>query len=1419
MSSSPSSASNVKRPARTYGRPRPVTEDPAPNSSHRISDSVSSDVSFSNITSDAPGSAPPTSEPANSSPAQADDDEANSDDERRNNASSKFNWDWKKKLKKMDDSEDEEEAGKEVASMVELIDQGPKLAPLSAEQSMSDTESLSTLTVSPYPLRQSGVRKRVKRAVDPDAESDQEQSKSSYPSSPIKHPINSPKARSSTTPPTSGDENDMPKAKPSSKGKLVMAPTPLVFEPTVDPKAGKKGKRSQTNKVKRPTKKEIRETILDRQRINAEKQVSIPRAPQTNKLTLTNLLATIASRSTSKLTAVPLKGEDSMDPISDWSSPSGNHGLAPAPLTRHDIPIQLPAAADSESDDAFPDPNEILGPMPRTNNNSLREMKLQMLQQQQYHHSDDEDDDLEVVDAPSTSVQVAIKQEAQARKSGRPSISLNARVVQKHAGISASHRPTHVATASQARNNRQLNDALIKRIKSDNARRTQEKSEEWVRRGGKPLEREAGGEAEIRGPEWYAQRGLEKKEVQEQDQAEERFEDEDDDEWTPGLRGSASPAPQEGGSDNEDAENEDSDDDDGDQDVTMVNENEDVTEGEEETPTQVDIIHHKRSKKGVVHSDTEDEENNENDPPPLQPRPFGKILVEDSMILDDREPLPPLQRQSDSSSYDGATEDEGDKENNDRLMYDRSEDKENTAVVRHGLSSLGIIASSSGRPLLGRQQSPRFSPSESRRRSLSMSPNGGGGYTTDEDKENENSNPNPTSSFRGPLKTLSVAEMESPFTPSVPAVPFVARLQRASSAATIADTDEVSSQRTLLSPALGPLLPRERQVSAFSQFSDNGLAEVSQPKKLEAGFSDFFNSNDANNPKSSTAKTATAFEMFKAPTQTNNFFAKLRENTSLGLTQDVGLRPALEVDENLKRQADRVFEKEQEFLLDAANQSMEQKQPDLYINELGFLTQTRPDDNAEVYQPPPTPSQPFSPNEKIALSQTSARRPFRELSTSRIDLDDTPVSSLARVPLQRLRKRGGSQSPSGSRSAFHNVNFGFDEGGRTGQIAASTPSPSLSPINGLRVKAAGENPRLPKFPKLPKPRRRLEKSAFVEAEAQESDEDEMFGFRKPDEGDEEDGEDQDRTLETLVDDKELDQVEIAEERVMEKYKEQVQADDARDEELAYRAIEGGMRYGRNKRDRLELEGSDDDMEEDERSRRIRRKMKEPELRGDIKSLSENDATKAFAQQYETGVVDDGNPELEYLQREDSQDVTMADTTYRSESNEYADTDEEEGEGNVVSVAEVRRQVQELVKNGEDDNGPVLDPNDTSFVDAGFEDDDAYLPTVRLLSNAPRRTRRAADSFDMDVTENHKSESMVDEHGRHRAETFVKTEHRVRRMGTRSNVGGISVMPGHKTITAKPGTSSSRDSMAARKPVPIKAASSMLSRVDRKDRFQ
>jgi mediator of replication checkpoint protein 1 len=58
----------------------------------------------------------------------------------------------------------------------------------------------------------------------------------------------------------------------------------------------------------------------------------------------------------------------------------------------------------------------------------------------------------------------------------------------------------------------------------------------------------------------------------------------------------------------------------------------------------------------------------------------------------------------------------------------------------------------------------------------------------------------------------------------------------------------------------------------------------------------------------------------------------------------------------------------------------------------------------------------------------------------------------------------------------------------------------------------------------------------VAEEAQESDDDEMLGFgHGRDDGEEEDGEDMDRTLETLVDDKEMDERTVAANRVFEKY--------------------------------------------------------------------------------------------------------------------------------------------------------------------------------------------------------------------------------------------------------------------------------------------
>lgn len=141
------------------------------------------------------------------------------------------------------------------------------------------------------------------------------------------------------------------------------------------------------------------------------------------------------------------------------------------------------------------------------------------------------------------------------------------------------------------------------------------------------------------------------------------------------------------------------------------------------------------------------------------------------------------------------------------------------------------------------------------------------------------------------------------------------------------------------------------------------------------------------------------------------------------------------------------------------------------------------------------------------------RHPLRTLSLSDdldFDVDDTPVPE---APRRRLLKRDASSptrsSPSGS--------------------------PSLKrPLNAFELLARGAKEQ------VAKPKKRLEKSEFVEAEAQESDDDELLGFgfgkKKDDEGDEEDGEDLDKTLEGLVDDAEMDEKTKAIDLVLEKVK-------------------------------------------------------------------------------------------------------------------------------------------------------------------------------------------------------------------------------------------------------------------------------------------
>jgi hypothetical protein len=198
------------------------------------------------------------------------------------------------------------------------------------------------------------------------------------------------------------------------------------------------------------------------------------------------------------------------------------------------------------------------------------------------------------------------------------------------------------------------------------------------------------------------------------------------------------------------------------------------------------------------------------------------------------------------------------------------------------------------------------------------------------------------------------------------------------------------------------------------------------------------------------------------------------------------------------------------MLLEHANLFM------LTVNwSLRFLTQTRPDvSSPEIYRVA-SPSQvqvgsTLGSLDDIA-SHSTQRHPLRTISVdSVLDLEEGR-------PLKRLRRRDESLA-----GDVFNVGYG-----------STSPRISKQPMNAF------EQMRLAQEKQEKAAKKKLEKSEFVEAEAEESDDDDQFGFgghKKLDDGEEEDGEDQDKTLEGLVDDETMDDETLAEDLVLEKVK-------------------------------------------------------------------------------------------------------------------------------------------------------------------------------------------------------------------------------------------------------------------------------------------
>ncbi|KAI0069203.1 hypothetical protein BV25DRAFT_115477 [Artomyces pyxidatus] len=598
------------------------------------------------------------------------------------------------------------------------------------------------------------------------------------------------------------------------------------------------------------------------------------------------------------------------------------------------------------------------------------------------------------------------------------------------------------------------------------------------------------------------------------------------------------------------------------------------------------VVRGRAHRRAIADSDGESDDDAENAAPP--PPSHGTVMSSfpPSPSFPSPSPMPDVETELELGN-------ETDKENMKDRMFDRGEDKENKAVARHRLF--------------------------------------GSALAMDDDDEL----PSPARLFQSPPLE------DDPFSFSqTPVKEKQAALTRLRS----------PLPSLALSPAFGKKGKGRAGLSQF--FDDDAGAEVEG-----GGFGDVFASGSSPSKQTQNLEglkmdLGGLSQAFEQTQDKISFDVLRRDTTEFSLTLDAqALQPALEVDDHLLQKAAQIFEKEQEYLLDAAQPVAAKKhKPQLYVNDNGFLTQTRPDvASPELYRPSPSqPAHVFSIFRQTQASQSVLgsvqRKPLGTLAVD--DVDETP----SHKPLRRLRRAG--DSPIGG---LHAV------GGYR-----SSPSPSPSPmrkLNAFDALQAGAQ-RAEKAKK-----RQLGRSEFVEAEAEESDEDDMLGFggvrkKGADDDDDEDGDD--KEVEGLMDDAEMSEDAIAREKVMEKHQEHQEEDDARLEKIARDAIEGKLRTKR--RSGVGLGDSDSEDDEDEHAREQRRRMaKKRKIHDDeLEDLAKQPETMPFYNTYHHGLVDDGT-EFAHLQQDD----LMADDS---------DTENvEAGPRETVSAADIRKELQVMAQ--------------------------------------------------------------------------------------------------------------------------------------------
>ncbi|KAK0231116.1 hypothetical protein IW262DRAFT_1454024 [Armillaria fumosa] len=1131
------------------------------------------------------------------------------------------------------------------------------------------------------------LRAKSRRVSRVDSDSDPESESIQSTSSPVK------RTRHSSTPPTSDDE--LPTADKIHRTRVtrrvVEEQSPHSQHSGYKSKstAGRSKKRART---KAPTKKERKETVLNGARIAADRDTSI--AQKQSGWSMSKLLKTI-------------RHEPSSDPIQPFSSPpvvseAGAATTSTSSVSYEEVkPNFFPTVV--ESDDEMPEVGDLRKKQVQSPRKVLAEKKkkilaLQAQQQSARAQESDEDDDLVVAapDTPAIQRLLGVQGPSGAKKthSTLAGISLGSGSKQRE----AHHASSGLRSSLQnLKSHRDLNMALMANAQKVAAEVKRAKEQDWQRHGGTLKEVIPAHVPAAEVLDHYIQQGLEHGDAEEMEEDED--EDGEDPDYVPPNRGSASPLPRKVNDDDDDDNEQPAED----EDVTMVDHDYDT-----ETEDGELFVAKPRGQRvlRVIEDDDDDVENLR-----TRPLPTGRILVEDSMIIEDENT--PITRATLKFSLD----EQSDKENNIELMYDMDDDKENTTVFPRSV------------------QRPAFS------RSLFGQENNSDDGLSEADKG--------VSVPRLPLSTLE-EDKSSPGRQS-----FTDRLQ---------STASLDNDDCMPPPSLRPRFELSAAgASGFSQFSQTQSATSA----LQPGFSDLY--------ADATQKRDDGFrELFGGK---GGFgLSKMRKtgSTDLDLTQDISLGPAFQVGDSSKlKEADAIFEKEQEYVLQEANQ-VPQKQSDLYVNSDGYLTQTRPDTSPEVYRPLSRLTQMQTQTRTPAMPQTQRQ----VLETLEYTPDLTP------------------SLPSPSRKR---------------RIVKRAVSPS--PLYGTNGRSSSK----PQESKTSKPKVLLKKSEFVEAEAQESDDDEMRGFglfKGPTVDDDEEGQDLDQELPSLVDHTALDEATIAEEKVREKYQEQAEQDDLRLQKYHQDAVDGKYR-SKKRRNGVDLDDSDSDSDDDAGDERRRRRMNKKQ-RTDMVALESNPTTAAFAGEYKKTIGDDEDTVMLHCELTEEPEAARTEETRDEEEEE----EEEEEVQESITRAEIVRQVQERAQNSEFDDDEPFDPHNTDWLDAGSDDDEG----LKVRSTATRRTvqgpRRHIEEYDEASESQHKSTVDYD----NRMKDWAKTESRSGRLGKMSRSVGSAAITGHTKVKAGGGslrqnagqTSSSR--RTEERPRPLKPAPSVLSGVDRSNRF-